>query len=87
MRGADNMIVRLVLRLIAAAAFAVAFGIAAAFVAYWSGYLLIELGLIRADISVDDDLALKNVGIAMAGGLVGLVIGAVVGWRAARPRR
>ncbi|MBX9747796.1 MAG: hypothetical protein K2X34_12905 [Hyphomonadaceae bacterium] len=86
MRGGEASFLRLILRLIATAAFSAAFGLAGAFLAYWLGYLLIEVGFIRANTFVDDDLALKNIGIAMIGGLAGIVIGAVVGWRAARRR-
>lgn len=86
MRGGKFSPVRLFLQLLATAAFAVVFGVAGAFLCYWFGYLLIELGFIRANMFVDDDLALKNIGIAMAGGLAGLAVGAVVGWRAARRR-
>lgn len=84
MRGAGSTLLRLVFRFVASAAFAAAFGVAGAFLAYWLGYLMIELGLIRANTFVDDDLALKNIGIAMTGGLAGIPIGAVVGWRAVR---
>lgn len=65
--------------LLGAAAGAVLF----ALVAYGAGYVLIDWGIIRYDSFVDDDAALKNIGIGMAGGVLGLIAGAATGWRVA----
>jgi uncharacterized membrane protein len=87
MTGVGSTVIRLLARLAASAISAVLVGFSATLIAYWVGYALIDVGLIKIDALVDDDAALKNVGIAMIGGLAGLVIGAVLGWRLSRPRR
>lgn len=78
---AEGKFARLLLRACATVVCAIGGGAVGALLAYWTGFLLIELDLIRADTFVDDDLALKNIGIAFAGALAGAVVGAAAGWR------
>lgn len=77
---------RLLIRASATAMGAGLLGVAGAFIAYRVGDLLIDWRLIRIDPFVDDDAAMKNFGVAMIGGLAGLAIGALIGWRASRRR-
>ncbi|HBK90325.1 MAG TPA: hypothetical protein DDZ68_01505 [Parvularcula sp.] len=86
-RRSESNVLRLFLRLLATAISAALAALASAFIAYWIGYALIEMRIIRPDSFVDDDAALKNIGVAMIGGLAGLVIGAVIAWRASRRLR
>lgn len=84
MNTSGSRALRGLLRLSMATISAAVVAVAGAFVLYWIGYLLIELRVIRPNIDIDDDAALINIGIAMVGGGVGLVIGAFIGWRASQ---
>jgi membrane associated rhomboid family serine protease len=78
------MAARFVRILLAALMFAIAGLAIGAIGGYWVGDLLIDWRIIKPNIDIDDDAAMINFGIATAGAAVGLVAGAVAGWRIAR---
>ena len=54
---------------------------AGGFVAWHLGDSLIDMRLIQPNGNIDDDAAILNMGVALVGAALGLIVGMIAGWR------
>ncbi len=72
---------RLILTLACVSVLGAAIG---AFAGFWLGDLALDLRLIKPNADIDDDAMIINMGVAMAGAVIGLLAGMIAGWRIVR---